>query len=226
MQKARLQRVVLVFDELCIRRTMRAMSFLRRLFGASETFSSPVRKLLASELVKVQRGQSNQAQKFTLNVFLLVDSFGVSGGQPIANMKKYLSDAVLFELGCFLYARADFLIYCNLESSRNRLNELIHNRFISIFNNVIQDSEMLHELINARLSLYGELFVEGAELSTHHRQLANIINYTVKKGKNTIQAGDRLHTADALDNFQLQMSLLEWEKIVLPRLNDELDSLV
>jgi hypothetical protein len=149
------------------------MSLLKRLFGAKSVIT-PVRKSLIEEIKKLESGRLNIEEQFTILILGPIETFGMRNGSPILELTAYTNDATLFELACFIVARAEFHLRPQSKDVKEEMLGLLHDRVKATFRDLLPDPRALHAIINDRLVIYRKVF-ETENQSAPYHELAHIL---------------------------------------------------
>lgn len=200
------------------------MNFFRALFAKKSTpHAESVRQYLASEIARLDRGELNFADTFSICVFGPIESFAARDGKPIVGLEPYVSDASLFELACYSLTSCDVWVFAHAEHARQRIMGLLISRFDKIFQNPLKLSDPdLACLVEDRMASYGRLFASGADAQTLHAAVSVAMHNTVQKGSVRIGATKSLPMVDAILDYSLKMALIDWDKRFLPQTVDAL----
>lgn len=147
---------------------------------------------------------------------IIIETARVNPFGSIANLGDLQGEiGVYFERACYCTLRLDMLLFQRHSESRNAIAYVLHNRIDAVFSELTHlRCDEVRRLLNDRIDSYGELVREKGDISDLHALLATGIGSTVRNKGIPMVGGldDFSLNVDAIDDFELRMRLVEWEK--------------
>ena len=136
---------------------------------------------------------------------------------PFENESNFADDLTLFELGCYLLSRVDLWLFMNRSDLRDRICEVLHRRFISLFTQVLEIGNAA-EIVQQRIDTYGQLTRSKADVEKYNFYLSQFILRTSECQAPQLHDVEKapLIIADAILDFRLKFKLMSWETSMLP----------
>jgi hypothetical protein len=203
------------------------MGILSSLFGNSEQNSNSFVRNWEQEAkrnLKQKGGDSNNVLFYsmiqTLTCFLSKKSRAQIDDMYYQMLKN--SDAVLFELGVYLYLRADMWFILNRSTERIRVCTYLSKQFISLFQSAITNVEIV-DIFDNRMANYEKMVQSDATVGQYHFIIAELIMHS---GNDKLCKWDFDHISlvlDAIHKHIVNMELFSFEKRELKRFLEMLE---
>ena len=91
--------------------------------------------------------------------------------------EPYSGDSSIFEIGCYFYTNIDAWLFGNKPERREQLSGYLCQQFIDLFSEVLPIGNV-EELFNERVTKYGELLRNNADIETIHLYLNELVRRT------------------------------------------------
>ena len=147
-----------------------------------------------------------------------------SESKRIAVSEPYYGDGALFELGCYIYVRFDTWLFVNKPHRRKEISTTFAREFVELFGKALSTVN-IRALFEQRVSKYGELIREGADVRKYHFYLCELILRT--RGNRPPESYDFDNeplVLDAIAKVGVEIALSNWELHMIPVLIQSLEA--
>jgi hypothetical protein len=209
------------------------MGFLSRLFGASPSRSDSLVVRWVQNRMEELEDEELITPEGMFAVFVKALSMSAERNPVLENDKEmrpfiveweahYANDAVLFELGCYMYFRVDLWLLLKRPDLRDpdlrdRISNVFSRDFIRLFTQVLQIKNVA-DLFDQRVAAYGELARSGTDAKRYDYYLSQLLIRT--RDNRTPRPYDfgteAFIVIDSMEGFFVKTKLRAWETATLP----------
>ena len=205
------------------------MGFLSKLFGGKNANPNTARAEIERRMDAAIANKSSDGEGLFMTVVGATRFF-----QPVQLVEDeekradLLTDSVMFELAMYRIFSADSYMFAKHPQYRERYVQFFYAQAVALFQPYLAlDATSLAEVMNDRMTLYGEALTSGEGPVASLMLLTQMIGDTVANGTPRTGFFSRPPAfGDAFDKFAIQKGVTSWETKVLPIVCRGLDSFV
>jgi hypothetical protein len=135
------------------------------------------------------------------------------GTSPHPQLAHFTSDACLFELSCYTIATCDYWLFARSSPHRIEIGAALSNFAQEIFVFAFRIShEGVTQLMNERISEYGQMFAKGSEPQGLHFRLSQVLLCSSARPTPTLGAMSEVTFGDSIAGLSLTRALIDWDQ--------------